>query len=255
MENPISNSDGSDDLGPLRGQVWLTLQTRQARHLVRGRNGTPEKPPIVGLAAFADRLRVIWQAARNDDPYADWWLIKIHEAIEEREALFRRLRQELNRLLAQMASIEVAVAASERPYRMPLRFANPYAYQAVRLVSKYDALVCTALTACHIGLLDSTTCDDVIKLGARKIRALFSLPQGYRFLRIDRVCVQKGRGKCGQAVQLMGVVPDDVLSGERRAPLAPRRRRLSSGFSAKFGLHPTPPASDTPVVDTGNDDG
>jgi integrating conjugative element protein (TIGR03761 family) len=254
MENPISNSNGSDNLGPLRGQVWLTLQTRQARQLVRGRNGTPEKPAIIGLAAFADRLRVIWQAARSDDPYADWWLIKVHEAIEDRDSLLQRLQRELDEELVQMESIEVAVAASEHPYRMPLQFANPYAYQAARLVSKYDALVCTALTACHIGQLDSTSCNEVIKLGARRIRALFLIPQGYHFLRIDRACVQKGSGECGQAAQLMGRVPDDVLSGEHRAPIAPRRRRLSPGFSENIGLHPMPSASDTALPAAGNDD-
>jgi integrating conjugative element protein (TIGR03761 family) len=254
MENTISNSNGSDNLGPLRGQVWLTLQTRQARQLVRGRNGTPEKPAIVGLAAFADRLRVIWQAARNDDPYADWWLIKVHEAIEDRASLLQRLQRELDKELVQMESIEVAVAASERPYRMPLQFANPYAYQAARLVSKYDALVCTALTACHIGQLDSISCNEVIKLGARRIRALFLIPQGYRFLHIDRACIQKGSGECGQAAQLMSRVPDDVLSGERRAPIVPGRRRLSSGFSKNIGLHPMPSASDTALPAAGNDD-
>jgi hypothetical protein len=37
------------------------------------------KKPDHRCSGFADRLRVIWQAARNDDPYADWWLIKVHE--------------------------------------------------------------------------------------------------------------------------------------------------------------------------------
>ena len=59
----------------------------------------------------------------------------MHDAIEEREALFLRLQQELDERLARMGSIEVTVAVSERPYRIPLQFANPYAYQAARLVS------------------------------------------------------------------------------------------------------------------------
>ena len=254
VEDPISNPDGAEKLGPLRGQVWLTLQTRQARQLVRGRNGTPEKQPIIGLGLFADRLRVIWQAARNDDPYADWWLLKVHEAIAHREALLQRFQRELDVQLAQMGSIEVAVAVSERPYRMPLRFANPYAYQAARLVSKYDALVCAALTACHIGVLDGAARDHVIKLGGRKIRSLFIIPQGYRFLRIDRADILKGGGKSAQAAQFMGPVPDDVLGGERRAPLAPRRRRLTSEFSENIGLHPTPSVSDAAPSADRNDD-
>jgi len=254
VEDPISNPDGAEKLGPLRGQVWLTLQTRQAWQLVRGRNGTRGKQPIIGLGLFADWLRVIWQAARADDPYADWWLIKVHEAIADRDALLQRLQRALDEQLAQMGSIEVAVAESEHPYRMPLQFANPYAYQAARLVSKYDALVCAALTACHIGMLDGAARRQVIELGGRKIRSLFILPQGYRFLRIDRAGILKGGGKSTQAVQTMGVVPGDVLSGERRAPLAPHRRRLLSGFSEKLGLHPSASASDATIPAAGNDD-
>jgi integrating conjugative element protein (TIGR03761 family) len=254
VEGPISKPNSSEELGPLRGQVWLTLQTRQAWQLVRGRNGTGGKQPIIGLGLFADWLRVIWQAARADDPYADWWLIKVHEAIADRDALLQRLQRALDEQLAQMGSIEVAVAESEHPYRMPLRFANPYAYQAARLVSKYDALVCAALTACHIGMLDGADRRQVIELGGRKIRSLFILPQGYRFLRIDRAGILKGGGKSTQAVQTMGVLPGDVLSGERRAPLAPRRRRLLSGFSEKIGLHPSASASDANIPAAGNDD-
>jgi len=253
-ENPNSKPDDAEKLGPLRGQVWLTLHTNQARRLIRGRNGTKGRSPIIGLGLFADRLRLIWQAARNDDPYADWWLIKVHEAITEREALFQRLQRDLDERLAQMGSIEVAVAVSERPYRMPLQFANPYAYQAARLVSTYDALVCAALTASHIGALDRASRDHVIELGARKIRGLFMIPQGYHFLRIERSDLQKGNEKSTQAAQLMGEVPDDVLSGERCAPLAPTQRSLSSGFSRNLGLHSAPSAMATAPSTDENDD-
>ena len=253
-ENPISKPDNTEKLGPLRGQVWLTLQTNQARRLIRGRNGTKGRSPIIGLGLFAERLRLIWQASRNDDPYADWWLIKVNEAIEDRQALFQRLQQDLDERLTQMGSIEVAVAVSERPYRMPLQFANPYAYQAARLISTYDALVCAALTASHIGVLDRASRDHVIELGARKIRGLFMIPQGYRFLRIERSDIQKGNEKSTQAVQLMGTVPDDVLNGERRAPMAPTQRHLSSGFSRNLGLHSTPSALATAPSPDENDD-
>ena len=253
-ENLIPKPDDAEKLGPLRGQVWLTLQTNQARRLIRGRNGTKGQSPIIGLGLFAERLRLIWQASRNDDPYADWWLIKVHEAIEDREALFQRLQRDLDERLSQMGSIEVDVAVSERPYRMPLQFANPYAYQAARLVSTYDALVCAALTASHIGILDRASRDHVIELGARKIRGLFMIPQGYRFLRIERSDLQKGNEKSIQAVQFMGSVPDEVLSGDRRAPLSPTQRNLSSGFSRNLGLHSAPSAMATEPSTDENDD-
>ena len=68
-------------VGALQGEVWLTVQTYQAQSLVRGRRRSEDKPAIIGLVGFADRLKTVWQAARQNDPYADWWLIKIEEAI------------------------------------------------------------------------------------------------------------------------------------------------------------------------------
>ena len=107
-----TSTDAQTGPGVLRGQVWLTIQTWQAQQLVRGRNGTPDKPAILGLVGFADRLRMIWQAARNDDPYADWWLIKVHEALESASQLITTQQKELDARFDQMTAIEVTVAAS-----------------------------------------------------------------------------------------------------------------------------------------------
>ena len=66
-QNPDETTRRPDKPGALQGQVWLTLQTSQAQLLVHGRDGTIDKATIIGLVGFADRLRVIWQAARGDD--------------------------------------------------------------------------------------------------------------------------------------------------------------------------------------------
>jgi len=255
VEDPISNPDGAEKLGPLRGQVWLTLQTRQAWQLVRGRNGTRGKQPIIGLGLFADWLRVIWQAARADDPYADWWLIKVHEAIEASETFIRHRQVELDKHLEQMTGLEVNVASSQHPYRVQLQFTNPYAYRAAQLVASYDQLVCTALTARHIGRLDGAAYVQVQQACARKLRALFMLPQGYRLLKIDRDSMRMQTGRTHEARQIMGEVPEAILSGERQAPLVPRKMAFPTGVAAHVGLHPTSPATRMKTSEVENPDG
>ena len=239
--------------GVLRGQVWLTIQTRQAQQLVRGRNGTAEKPAITGLVGFANQLRVIWQAARNDDPYADWWLIKVHETLDGARQLINKRQTEVDARLDQMTAMDVVVAESLRPYRVPLRFANPYAYRGARLIAEYDTLVRTVLTGMHIGLLDSETSDGLLKPCTRRMRGVFAQPQNYRSLGIDREAVHKGTGKAARAAESMGIVPDDVLRGERRAPLAPRPMQFPKGFAAHIGLTPIAESQSTPS-ETKNDD-
>jgi len=231
-------TDHVESPGPLHGQVWLTVQTLQARRLVRGRSGSSGKPRIPGLMAFADRLRIIWQAARDDDPYADWWLIKIHDAIEAKGKRLQTIRSVLDERLARLEAIEVSIALSERPYRLPLRFTNPYAYRAAQLLATYDGLVCTALTANHVGALAHRAADAFIRQGAGVIRGLFALPQGYRFLRIDRAAMLSNGAQAREAIRSMGVLPEDVSSGDRRAPLAPLRRSHDSAFARHVELSP-----------------
>jgi integrating conjugative element protein (TIGR03761 family) len=240
--------------GALRGEVWLTVQTRQAQQLIHGRTGTLDKPTIIGLVGFANRLRVIWQAARKDDPYADWWLIKVHEAIEAAGIYIRNRQAALVKQLEQMPAIEVSVAASQHPYRVHLQFASPYAYRGAQLLAEYDRLVCRAFTARHIGLLDGESCKQVRQACARKLRALFMMPQSYRLLKLDRETVRKAIGRSHEARQIMGAVPDDILSGERQAPLLPRKVTLPSGVAGHVRLCSGLPDADTTLSEDENDD-
>lgn len=237
-DTAAGSKQAADGPGTLRGQTWLTVQTRQAQQLIQGRNGSADKPAIIGLVGFADRLRVIWQAARDDDPYADWWLIKVHEALDQAREFIGRHQEELDKRLAQMQALEVEVAQSLRPYRIRLQFANPYAYQGAQLVAAYDTLVRTVLTCRHIGLLDNEAAAGIVNLCARKVRGTFVVPLGYRFLGIDRKCLQRGSGKDPRACQLMGELPEEVLSGEQRAPLVPRKMPFPKTTSRPLALEP-----------------
>ncbi|PUB78730.1 PFL_4669 family integrating conjugative element protein [Candidatus Thiodiazotropha sp. LNASS1] len=228
----------ADGPGALRGQAWLTVQTRQAQQLIRGRNSSTDKPAIIGLVGFADRLRVIWQAARDDDPYADWWLIKVHQALDQARGFIGSHQEELDKQLAQMPALEVEVAQSQRPYRIRLQFANPYAYQGAQLIAAYDTLVRTVMTCRHIGLLDNEDTEGIVKLGARKVRGTFVVPQGYRLLGIDRNRLLRGSGRDPRACQLMGELPEEVLSGERRAPLVPRKVAFPMAVARSLALEP-----------------
>ncbi len=233
-----------NSLGALRGQSWLTVQTYQARQLIHGRNATQDKASIVGLVGFADRLRIIWQAVRDDDPYADWWLIKIHEALEQARHSLGRYQEKADAQLTQMTAMEVTVAESQKPYRIQLQFANPYAYQGAQLIAEYDRLTRTVLTCRHIGQLDDASVQNIINFGAHKIRRIFVLPLEYRLLGIDRKSLGQS-GKDPKAVSLMGELPDDVLSGEHQAPLVPRRRPSQKPNHRPLQLQslPSPPES------------
>jgi len=250
-----NTEEASFDAGPgaLRGQAWLTVQTRQAQRLVRGRNGNADKPAIIGLVGFADRLRVIWQAARNDDPYADWWLVKVHEALERVRDLVKNEQAALDAQLEQLTALEVAVAVSMKPYRIALQFANPYAYRGAQLIAEYDTFVRTLLTAHHVGLLNGAAMEGLLNTCARKIRGAFAVPQGYHFLNVDRAALQQGTANASRARQLMGEVPADVLNGAHQAPLAPRKVQFPEEAAKHIRLRPVDSATKADIAASVND--
>ncbi len=213
--------------GTLQSQLHLVLQTRHAQLLVRGRM-VKDKPLISGLLAFADRLRLVWQAAAEGDPYADWFLIQVHEAMSTAEARMDNEMKHLNLQLQSTRTLQIAPAEVKEPFRMALRFSTPYAYRAARMLGQFDEIACHAFTAKRIGVINDAQCQDVVRGCARRIRAVFNLPPRFRRLGITRDAAVNAQPIFQRAEALMGVLPADILSGKRRSPFAPPIRGAAS---------------------------
>jgi integrating conjugative element protein (TIGR03761 family) len=209
--------------GVLRGGATLTLQTHQAQRLVKGRGYTADKPAIIGLIGFANLLRSIWHGARYDDPYADWWLLKVHAALELAEQELVAAEQGIATRFEALGSLEVTAPTSVKPARVALNFSNPYAFRAARLVGLYDALVRRVLSARHVGLLAREEAERALHLGGRQVRRALQSAVGYRFLNVSRGDLEQGTAKAQQAREALGEPPEEVLTGAQRAPFAPRR--------------------------------
>jgi integrating conjugative element protein (TIGR03761 family) len=206
--------------GVLRGGATLTLQTHQAQRRVKGRGHTAERPAIIGLLGFATLLRPIWHGARADDAYADWWMLKVHEALEQARLRIEGASREVTTRLETLEAIDVAEPSSLKPARVTLYFSNPYAFRGARLVGLYDGLVRMTLSARHVGLLTRDEAEQALHQGGRQIRRAFLSPLGYRLTGVSRRDLDQGTAKALQARDAMGEVPADVRRGERRAPHA-----------------------------------
>ncbi len=209
--------------GVLRGSAWLTLQTRHAGRLVRGRARTAGKSPIVGLLGFADGLRIVGLGARSDDPYADWWLVKVDTALAEGGSALDSVRKSVDAPLVAVEGFTIEAAVSVQPTRVRLQFSSPYAYRGAQLLAAYDGLARQVLSAQHVGLIEREAAEGLLHQGAKPIRRAFASAAGYRLLGITRADVSQCTAKAKQAFEAMGALPADILSGALRAELAPKR--------------------------------
>ncbi|MGH8656310.1 MAG: PFL_4669 family integrating conjugative element protein, partial [Gammaproteobacteria bacterium] len=167
--------------GALRSEVWLTLQTRHAQQVFSGRRPSAEKHYIIGLTRFGAILSQIQICVYADDPYADWWLVKVEEALQQASHEVTVLRQAVEQRLSDTPGMEVKIAESLHPVRVRLHFRNPFAYAAARILADFDVLVRGVLTARHIGLMDRREAERCIVLGGRALRRAMGTALSYKY--------------------------------------------------------------------------
>lgn len=218
LSNPPESSHA---VGNLQGEVWLSLQTYQAQSLVRGRRRSNDKPAIMGLVGFADRLKTLWLAAKQDDPYADWWLVKVEQGIVDCRSRLDSVFESLTPLLQTQPGLQISLAQSNKPQRIALHFTNPYAFRAAQMLAEYDRLMCVFITLRHVGLSIPIPLSEQAEGSGRWIRQVFSLPQGYHCYEINREAVRQNSAQAQKAREAMGEVPEAILLGETKPLLRP----------------------------------
>ncbi len=212
----------SGQVGALRGEAVMTIQTRQAQVLLTGRESTPERPQrVMGLMQFSKYLAQITGAAKDDDPWADWVMVQVEDKLEAAEAEIAKQQANIQRVLGSNALMDVRVAESLNPLRVTIGFASSHAYWVARVITEYDTLVRSVLTARHVALIDPSMANLLMDDAAKVIRRVFEATVRYRQTNVNRADVKAGTDLAQQAEKLMGRIPADVLDKSKRAKFAP----------------------------------
>lgn len=201
--------------GRLVSQATLVLHTRHAQRLFRG-----HFHQVPGIMAFSRQLMKIWQAASEDDPYADWYLIKTYDAIHQTRKKLESLQQSYQNLFTQQDNLRLELSISSKPIEFGLRFGTPYGYMASYLIADYDRLARQFLSARALGLIDgyfTTSPDEATEM----VRQVLKKPMDWELTGITREDILQKNQQAQQAREKLGQVPKQIISGKLRAPYAP----------------------------------
>ena len=210
--------------GGLRSETRMTIQTRQAQKIVVGRRRGKDIQPIIGLLDFGRRMKLLWLSAQADDPYADWYMLKIEEAINEAKTAIIEKKQWLDEVLNAMEGFDVGIAHSLEPIQVSIVFQNPYGYMGAYLVSDYDALCCSVFTASHIGLIDRKMANSIMTAAGKSIRRTFDLVAQWKFTGVTREDIQIKTPSGMRAIETYGECPEPILTKIKRANICPEIR-------------------------------
>jgi integrating conjugative element protein (TIGR03761 family) len=182
-------------------------------------------------------MRSIWWLSANDNPYADWILIRsfaqlhairkrLSRATQARLALFERLKRK---------GLSLAVLASPSPQRLSLGFRSPYGYATAEAIVEFDFHVRLVKTLIHKDRLSDAEGGAAIREAGRALRALFLEPIRWeRHLLREELrplsrsdflpgAEETARKRVRAAVALFGELPREVFTGAE-APRHSQRR-------------------------------
>ena len=231
--------------GPTLGQLAddtpdvMTLHTQDAFRMFTGRAADAQTQvfAIPGGRRFAAVLKPIWYLSANDNPYADWILIRVYQslvtiraqmaqAICVREAEFEGLRRK---------GLSLSVLSSRSPATVALGFRSPYGYATAEAIVEFDHHVRMVKTLVLKDRLSDGDGRAAIREVGRGLRALFLEPIRWErlLLREEMLPLSRSdflpgaddlaRQRMHIAVTLFGEVPRAVFTGDD-APRHSQRR-------------------------------
>ncbi len=214
----------------IRGTVRIELHTHQGDALFNGRDKTKDKPAIYGLPRFSGSVTPIYFSAMADDPWADWFLLKIDMAIDRAKEKFDEIRVEVKAAYPESKSIIIENPHSVKPISRPLAFKVPsYPHRMGYLVEDADKLILEILNLFHVGRLTRRQKERLTNLVGRATRAALQSVTGYRYQGVTRNDVKANNPKARKAKELMGEVPEDILNLKLRSDYAPELRQYGVG--------------------------
>lgn len=123
----------------------MELHTIEAVRMFMGRRREPgsEAAYIIGGRRVAAALRNLWLLTGNDNPYADWALVRHEHSMEDLRKLVAQETRRGEELLGASRSrgISFAIVRSEKPVSVNLGFGSPYGYEVASLIADFDLFV------------------------------------------------------------------------------------------------------------------
>jgi integrating conjugative element protein (TIGR03761 family) len=210
------------NLGALRSSMKLTLHTHHAARVWHGRMASETKNGIIGLNAFVGIMNKMKRGAEQDDPYSDWWMIRIEEKLATSKAALTTIEEQLDQLMADLPpALSIGDNLNVQPVTLPLFISAQLGFMAVYLLTQFDNLARRLLLAHHTALIGRRDMERWMNEGAHVLRSLFGLAQQYRFSGATRDDFAAQNARAREALEKFGELPQDVLEGTRRSEFAP----------------------------------
>jgi integrating conjugative element protein (TIGR03761 family) len=198
--------------GRITAKATIILQTKPAQRLFMNSTGVTE---------FSKRVNQIWQAASQDDPYADLFLLRIYDILVQTRRKLAESQEKYKQLLLDAEDgVKLNIGESTKPMEFPLDFRTPYGYMASYMLADFDKLTRLFFTLRQLGLVDGYF-SEVLNEANQWVKDVLNKPSEWQFTGVTRQDMLEKNQRANKAIELMGKISPKIVQGKLRAPHAP----------------------------------
>jgi integrating conjugative element protein (TIGR03761 family) len=217
------------NVGALRSAMQLTLHTHHASRIWHGRARSDDRAGIIGLNGFVSIANKLKRGAEQDDPYSDWWMLRLEAKLDDTKARLQTLREQVDQILANVPpALSLGENLNVQPVKLPLFVGSQLGFLAVYALAEYDDVARRLILAHHTALIDRRAMERWLDEGAHLLRSTFAMAQQYRYSGASRDDFAANNAVARAALEKFGALPQDVLEGTRRSRFAPPIIRRSA---------------------------
>jgi integrating conjugative element protein (TIGR03761 family) len=203
----------------LNSDVQIILHTRISQSLFNG----SWKIGKMGLLQYAKITTTLWNASKQDDPYADWYLLKSYQALFDAREKLKSVENEISSQMTKLRGIAVNDSVCSAPITCPLKFSTPFGFMAAYLIADVDFIIRQLLTAEKMGILAAKKIIS-IKEVSHLVQEVFAMPRKWRHTGVSRKDIIENNQLAQQAKELLGEVPAAVLNKEISFSFLPKQK-------------------------------
>jgi integrating conjugative element protein (TIGR03761 family) len=204
----------------LKTIAQLTLHSRNAQYAFLGRLNDSQS-----LVHFDRDVLRIRQASSQNDPYADWVLLHIYNAMVKIERNFQSLENKYRKRLQSEEGVIFSPAKTSGPITYTLIVNTRAGRMAARIIASYDRIMQSLLVGDALNHDPDVSQEILFDETRSQLKNLFIKPKLWIKTNVTREDIEKNTPLAQSASEVfkhLGKLPVDVLNRTRTIPDPPR---------------------------------
>jgi integrating conjugative element protein (TIGR03761 family) len=163
----------------------------------------------IGLLQFEKSLQILWTDFEQDDPYAEWQLFKIHDAIQNLKKSMREQEHLLRTQIRNLRGIQIKPFRNTSPFAASLSSTHILVVVTASLIAEIDFIIRQALVLKQMGIIvQGQSRTDSFR---EQIQKIFEMAEKWQTTGITRQDLLDNTKTAKEIKKKLGDIPEEIL--------------------------------------------